>query len=215
MVTTIKVSPAPVTGPVVGASEGADTEEELSLAAELGRWFANVLVWLLLSIAGLSFLGLGVGPHILPYRTMTMLTGSMVPTVRPGDVVVDTPEPARDLRIGQIVTYHIPVLDHHVESHRIVSLHRHDGAITFVTKGDANSGPDPWTAKVPENATMWRVRGVVPGLGAAIRLLRQPVVGFILRWGGLGAVVALVMASIWRRSDEAEDAEEPTPHQVS
>lgn len=170
------------------------------------RTVAGVLSTSVLALAAVVFAFLAVGPHLLHYRTITMLTGSMNPTIRPGDVVVDTPEPAAALRVGQIVTYHIPVLDHHIESHRVATItHNANGTLTFTTKGDANPAPDPWKATVSAKATMWRVRQVVPGIGNAIRDLRSPSVEGPLRWGGLGAIAVLAVAVIWRRPTDAGD----------
>lgn len=142
------------------------------------------------------FLFLAVGPRLFGYRTATMLTGSMVPTIRPGDVIVDTPEPIADLKVGQVVTYAIPVYDHHVESHRVISVKRVDGAVLFRTKGDANSGADPWTARVT-SPTIWRVRTVVPWAGTAIRGLRAPLVSEALRIGIPATVVVVLLIGIW------------------
>src|SRR4051795_272573 len=73
------------------------------------RWLARVVM----VVAVLAFAGLAVGPHVLGYRTLTMLTGSMAPGINPGDVTVETPLPASDITAGMIVSYHIPVDDHH------------------------------------------------------------------------------------------------------
>src|SRR5579875_822292 len=106
-----------------------------AMLGRVARGAAAAVAWLAIGLSAVAFLGLAVGPRVMHYRTMTMLTGSMVPTIRPGNMVVDTSEPAQDLRIGQIVTYHIPVLDHHVESHRVVSIVRHaTRTLTFRTK---------------------------------------------------------------------------------
>ena len=104
-----------------------------------------------------------VGPRVLHYRTATMLTGSMVPTINPGDVIVDIEEPATDLKVGQIISYHIPVDDHRVESHRVTWTHiTKDGAVEFRTKGDANNGADPWTARSAPGSSVWTVKTVLP-----------------------------------------------------
>jgi signal peptidase len=139
-----------------------------------------------------------IGPRVLHYRTATMLTGSMSPGIVPGDVIVDTPEHATDIRIGQIVTYQIPVDDHRVESHRVVWVrHLQDGSALFRTKGDANNGDDPWTAKA-RAGTVWQVRGVVPAAGAVIRFLRQPIVSMLLTRVLPFGVLACLLVSIWR-----------------
>ncbi|HEY1487607.1 MAG TPA: S26 family signal peptidase, partial [Micromonosporaceae bacterium] len=73
---------------------------------------ASTLTALLLAAAALVLLLVTVGPRVFHYHTATMLTGSMYPTIKPGDVIVDTQEPVHDVAIGQIITYHIPVDDH-------------------------------------------------------------------------------------------------------
>src|SRR6185312_899935 len=104
-------------------------------------WFA----WVVTGVAATLFLLLAIGPHVLGYRTMTMLTGSMAPQIDPGDVVVSTPVATRDLRTGMVISYHIPIDDHRVVTHRIVSVeHGIDGTVTVQTKGDANKTADPW-----------------------------------------------------------------------
>ncbi len=127
-----------------------------------------------------------------------MLTGSLSPVIRPGDSAVDTLEPVSALRPGQIITYQVPLEDHRVVSHRIVSVSRTPGgAVTVRTKGDANASADPWTAQL-QGQQIWRVRTVVPRLGALIGLLRGP---YLMR---LVLVTLLLLAadglvSIWRR----------------
>ena len=62
------------------------------------------------------------GPRFGLYRIETVLSGSMQPTLNPGDLIVVTPEPASDVKVGQVISYQIPIGDHHVESHRIVRV---------------------------------------------------------------------------------------------
>jgi signal peptidase I len=153
---------------------------------------------LLFILAAVALLATTVAPRVFHFRAATMLTGSMVPTVNPGDVIIDVQENASDLRVGQIVTYHIPVEDHRVESHR-VSWVGHDAAgnVLFRTKGDANNGVDPWTAKV-DGPTVWRVVTVLPVVGDVIRLLRQPVVQIIATRVIPVLLVGWLLLSIWR-----------------
>jgi signal peptidase len=157
-----------------------------------------VLTTLLVALAALAFLLMTVGPRVLHYRTATMLTGSMVPTISPGDVVVDTQEPAADIAVGQIITYHIPIDDHRVESHRVVWIgHDHDGTILMRTKGDANTAADPWTARI-DTARVWRVRTVVPHAGSVIRRLRGPGLHLLLAVVAPALLIGWLLLSIWR-----------------
>jgi len=163
----------------------------------VARWLGKALVNLTLLAAVAGFLGLAVGPHVFGYRTMTMLTGSMAPLINPGDVTIVTPLPATEVKPGMIISYHIPVDDHRVVSHRVVDVtHTPEGAIAVQTKGDANPGNDPWTATL-QGDTVYQVRGVVPALGTAIRFLRTPVLQKVLLYGMPTLLAGWVLVSLW------------------
>jgi signal peptidase len=128
----------------------------------------------------------------------TMLTGSMAPGIKPGDVVIDTQEDAADIAVGQIITYHVPIADHRVESHRVTWVgHDSDGTVLIRTRGDANDADDPWTARI-DTAKVWRVRAVVPFAGTVIRWLRAPIVRVALTLGAPAVVIFWLLWSIWR-----------------
>src|SRR5689334_15061410 len=73
-----------------------------------------------LSVGFLLFVG--IGPHVVHYRVLTVLTGSMRPTAAPGDLVVDTPVPLDRLAVGDVITYQAPTPEHQVLSHRIIEI---------------------------------------------------------------------------------------------
>jgi len=153
--------------------------------------------------AVIGFLFLAVAPRILGYQTLTMLTGSMSPLIGPGDVVVTAPIPAGNVKVGDIITYRIPVEDHRVETHRVVDVMRNaDGAITVQTKGDANNGLDPWLATLDGNVAYKEVASI-PYLGNVIRMLREPIVMSVLMYGAPGVLVTGLLISIWRRTPES------------
>jgi signal peptidase len=160
----------------------------------------------LLTTAVAVFLFLAVGPRFLGYQTSTMLTGSMSPLINPGDVVVTVDTPVSDLNVGDIITYHIPVEDHRVETHRITEITRDaDGATTVRTKGDANNGADPWAATLAGSHAD-RHAFTVPYLGHGIRALREPVVLNTLMYGAPAAAVLMLMSAIWRKTPGVEEA---------
>lgn len=151
--------------------------------------------------------GLAVGPHLLAYRTLTMLTGSMTPTFPTGSVVVATPEPASALRPGQVLVYRIPVQDHRVVSHRVVSVTPAGTGLRVVTRGDANRSVDPWTAQI-EDRSVYRARFAVPYVGRLIRVLRSPLVLLLVaRVVPAGALAWFLLALWWpTRSEGDRDA---------
>jgi signal peptidase len=175
----------------------------------LGRQFLGRMVpWLVrgvLGVAVLAFAFLAVGPHVFGYRTLTMLTGSMAPEIEPGDVTVVTPIAVSDVTEGMVITYHIPVGDHSLITHRVVSVEAGPGGTVSVqTKGDANDAVDPWTATL-EGDTAYQVRAVVPQLGHLIEALRAPVVAQVLLYGAPALLAGWLLLAIWRPARTGED----------
>lgn len=185
--------PAEVRTPVGGARTPAPAGRTIPVLRRIGR----IVVSLLLVGSALVFLLLAVGPHVLGYRTATMLTGSMAPGIMPGDVVVTVPSPASEVAVGDVISYRIPIEDQRVETHRVTEVTRGpDGRVSVQTKGDANENIDPWVATI-EGDTVWQVKGVVPGLGTAIRALRSPIVQDGVLWIALAGSVGLGFSTIW------------------
>src|SRR5215203_4825396 len=165
----------------------------------LGRIAGATGPWLVRAIVGLAvaaFLLLAVGPHVFGYRTMTMLTGSMAPEIEPGDVT--------DVTEGMVITYHKPVEDHALVTHRVVSVDRSlEGTVTIQTKGDANEANDPWTATLAGD-TAYQVQAVIPELGHLIQALRTPVLTQTLTYGAPTLLVGWILLTIWRPTRDEE-----------
>ena len=159
-------------------------------------------VTILLIVAALVFLFLAVGPRFLNYQTSTMLTGSMSPGINPGDVVVSVRTPVSELKVGDVITYSIPIDDHRIETHRVASIKRDAGTTSVTTKGDANPGADPWIAVLSDDH-VYTEAGVVPYLGDAIRALRQPLVQSVLLYGASALLVVVVLTAIWKQPAES------------
>src|SRR3954447_5290316 len=180
--------------------------------AGLGRrLLAGTVRWSvrgLMAVAVLAFAVLAIGPHVLGYRTMTMLTGSMSPQINPGDVVLSTPLDVQDVTEGMVISYHIPIDDHRVVTHRVVSVeHGADGSTTVQTKGDANEAVDPWKATL-QGDTAYQVRAVIPALGHVIQTLREPIVAKALVYGAPALLAGWLILSIWRPGEDDEDDED-------
>jgi signal peptidase I len=168
------------------------------------RWTVRLVVTLAVLALGV----LAVGPHVRDYRTMTMLTGSMSPVIDPGDVTIVTPLPVDEVAAGMIIAYHIPIDDHHLVSHRVVSVeHAADGTVTVQTKGDANDAVDPWQATL-QGDTAYQVQAVIPELGHVIQALRTPVVSQALVYGAPMLLAGWLLLSIWRPATPAAGREQ-------
>jgi len=156
-----------------------------------------------LGAALVAFAALALIPHTGLYRPETVLSGSMRPDFGPGDMVIVTPEPARNVRVGQVISYHIPVGDHHVQTHRVVQILRGGQHPVVRTKGDANNARDPWTARL-DGSTAWRVRLVVPKFGWVIVWLRDPYLRFL---SVLLAPALFALVGLWRIWSEPDPGE--------
>ncbi len=150
----------------------------------------------LLALALTFFLAVGLLPRLGLYRPVTVLSGSMRPTFSPGDMVVVVPEPVSAVRVGQVISYHVPEGVHQVETHRVVRILQGGAHPVVQTQGDANNWPDPWTAKL-EGATAWRMVAVVPHLGYVVNALRSRTVELAAILLAPLALALLVLFEIW------------------
>src|SRR5438132_7319626 len=103
------------------------------------RVAASVVGTAAVVVAVAALVGIGLAPRLGFYRPLTVLSGSMRPAFVPGDVVIVTPERLRDVRVGQVITYAIPVGDRHVETHRVILVLRAGEHPAVITKGVANA----------------------------------------------------------------------------
>ena len=173
------------------------------------RLVLELAVRALLVVAVAALLGLGLLPRTGWYRPMTVLSGSMRPAFAPGDMVVVTPEPLRDIRVGQVISYRIPIGDHHVQTHRVIAI-VHGGAHPSVrTKGDANAAADPWVARL-NGTTAWRVRATLPKLGWVVLWLRTPSIEKLTVLLAPILLALLGLVRIWRGETATETPDAPT-----
>ena len=174
------------------------------------RWLRiafDLLLRLALGSALAIFVLLALVPHTGLYRPETVLSGSMKPYFGAGDLVIVTPESMRDVRVGQVISFHIPTGDHHVQTHRIVAVLRGGPHPLIRTKGDANSAPDPWTARL-DGSTTWRVRAVVPKLGWLIVWLRDPLLRLLTVFLAPTLFALLALWRIWTGPGDGNAVEE-------
>ncbi|SHI39494.1 signal peptidase I [Lutispora thermophila] len=112
------------------------------------RKCTSILVGFILSAFIISMLILNISSYINrsnpeyissigPYKIMKVITGSMIPAIDVGDIIIAKEPDIDSLRVGDIITFRIP--GNILVTHRIVDI-RQDGS--FITKGDANLQED-------------------------------------------------------------------------
>ncbi|MDP9440689.1 MAG: signal peptidase I [Actinomycetota bacterium] len=154
----------------------------------------------LVALALVVLVGVGVAPAFGRYRVMTVLSASMRPSMAEGSLVFTTPTPAREVRVGDVITYQAPS-DGRVVTHRVVEVIEPGERPVIRTKGDAMTQPDPWLARL-DGGTAWRMRAAVPFAGYAVNALRKGAVGQATTVVLPMFALASALAAIWRRQDD-------------
>jgi signal peptidase I len=146
-----------------------------------------------------------VAPLAFGAKPLTVLSGSMEPTLRTGDVVVSKRVSPTDVRPGDIVTFHDPERGGALVTHRVRAMRVHGRKVDFVTRGDANNASERWT--VAADGELGRTVYRVPMVGRLFMLGRSHGVAFILLAIALAALVILEVVAIWRPDDKERSGE--------
>lgn len=107
-------------------------------------------------------------------KFLTVLSGSMEPTIHTGAIVMV--KPMSEYNVGDVITFKLSGEKTPV-THRIYEVREKDGQKAYITKGDANNSPD--TGEISLSAIEGRVLCDVPYIGYAVDFVRKPV-GFML-----------------------------------
>ena len=99
----------------------------------------------MLLVGALGVLAGGVALYSGNLRLQVVTSGSMRPTISPGDVAVTTPIPIATLAVGDVIAFFPPGEGRPV-LHRIATLEPDPAGPLITTKGDANNVADPWHA---------------------------------------------------------------------
>jgi signal peptidase I len=101
-----------------------------------------------------------------------VLSNSMAPGFRAGDLLITKEGPASFLKVGEVVVIRNGT-DYQLFSHRIVAIAKSAGEMAITTKGDANPTIDAGIAKVNPLASIPHKIADVPFLGRPIVYFSQ------------------------------------------
>jgi len=170
-------------------------------AAEPGARSARLFARACLTFALWVVLGFGLGmvaivtlPGVFGHQSLTVVSGSMVPTLGVGSVVIDDVIAPADARPGDIITFKDPVHPRRL-THRLQKVRVEGDTFYMTTLGDANDAPEHWT--VPRTGHIGRVVAHLPKLGYARAWLGSR----YARLGAMGLVLllgALMLVDLWR-----------------
>ena len=104
---------------------------------------------------------------VLGYRPMVERSGSMVPKLQIGDIVIAHWEHVDQVRPGQIITFAADIGRPQLITHRVQRVIVGRDSVHVITKGDANAEPDDeWT--VSRNTLVGHYDWRIPKIGRAL-----------------------------------------------
>ncbi|NRG44780.1 signal peptidase I [Bacillus sp. CRN 9] len=120
----------------------------------------------------------GTPPSIFGFSMMSVLTGSMEPDIKPGDLVVVKAADIESIQENEIITYKNGGT---FVTHRVIDKVNLNGQTVLQTQGDANNIKDE--GLVIDNQIIGSVQFTVPKGGAIAQFLISPLgllIAFIL-----------------------------------
>ena len=135
------------------------------------------------------------------YRPVAVYSGSMRPTIPVGGLAVDRTIAARDVRVGDVITFDDPYVKGRMVTHRVVSVIPTAQGLAYRTKGDANSARDPWTIRL--NGQVGRVAFSVPAAGYVLVYAHTREVRSALICLASLLVLVGLLRRIWRKETTA------------
>lgn len=149
------------------------------------KWLGNVALVLLVAVAILSMISFVKSkktanyiPGIGSYKFLAVLSGSMSPTFKTYDMIIDKQVNTESLNSGDVITSWI---DGSLVTHRITQVIKKDNNLSFKTKGDANNVEDEREVLAKDVVGKYILH--IPYMGLVMSKIRGPL--------GIGLVWAL------------------------
>ncbi|GGK46304.1 hypothetical protein Ppa06_02440 [Planomonospora parontospora subsp. parontospora] len=133
------------------------------------------------------FLVASLAPVLFGWQSQVVMSGSMMPALRPGDVVIVEPTGADQAVPGVMVLVDNPARPDSTLIHRVVE---HAPGKALITKGDANKDID--STPVPESSVIGLPRLLVPYIGLPALWLHEHRYGLLALTGLAGLALMFV-----------------------
>jgi signal peptidase len=162
---------------------------------------ASKVAVVLVSGAAVAFAVAYVGLTALGYKPVAVYSGSMEPKIRVGGLALDRAIAAKDVRIGDVITFSDPYVKGRLVTHRVIDILQTPHGLAYRTKGDANPGRDPWTIRLA--GQVGRVSFSVPIAGYILFYAHtREVRGLLICLASLSLLFGM-LRWIWRRDTTA------------
>ena len=112
-------------------------------------------------------------PKIGGYCPLIVLTGSMDPEIKSGDLIICKQIDSKEVKADDVIAFFDPESSSNsVLTHRVVELVDEDGTLSYRTKGDANNTED--RSLVPADSLVGIYRFRIPGAGNVAMFMQTP-----------------------------------------
>jgi len=148
----------------------------------------------------IGFLVVAVSLMIFPFvlylgdQVMVVTSDSMLPTLKPNDMIVVRSATIDEISTGDIIAFHSNYEDIGIVAHRVFKISADHGSIAIVTKGDNVPDIDDWI--VTEENLIGKVVSYIPNVGI---FLKEPV-----RYAIIAFIVILSVGLIWKLYSEGK-----------
>jgi signal peptidase len=130
---------------------------------------SSSLSWITIGIIGVILVWGSTG--LLGFQPSVIASGSMMPALDVGDIVITVQTSPEKIKVGDIIQYWrqgdpAPIV------HRVIQIDRAGGTTYMITKGDANTAPDD---PITPTRTVGKVILIIPKLGWASIYLKTAI----------------------------------------
>ena len=131
----------------------------------------------------------------------TIGRGSMEPTIHVGGLALDRAIPSQKVRVGDVITFSDPYVKDRLVTHRVIDILQTPHGLAYRTKGDANSGRDPWTIRLA--GQVGRVSFSVPVAGYILYYAHTREIRSLLICLAALSLLVGILRRIWRKEETA------------
>lgn len=171
-------------------------ERRAQLNKRLKIIYIPIIVILLLSSLSIlyqKFIQKTAYIDIFGYKTFMVLTGSMEPSIKVGDIVLIKNVSKEDIKEGDVITF-APDNTSQTVTHRVIELVQENGETFYKTKGDNNNSPD---------SDLVSYKNIVGKLSLKISHLGL-IINSIATTGGIALITIIVIIN-WSHSSKKND----------
>ena len=169
------------------------------------RRLVRFLIVALVTSAVLAVVVIQIGSLSGRWRLVPILSGSMAPEMATGSIAVVVPVAPSAVHVGDVLVFAAPVKNHLVVVHRLVKRLPDPSGPIYSTKGDANTGIDPWRFRIV-GPTAWRVERVISDPGLLLLAADRPWVRFSLVAIVVATLATSFLTRIWRKEPTNKSA---------